>query len=57
VGIPVNAVKSESHGILNIKQRAQLIGAKVDWRKPNNFDSGTELKIELSFELEHRREA
>ncbi len=57
VGIATKAVRSDSHGILNIKQRAQLIGAKVDWRKPGNFSSGTELRIELSFELEHRREA
>lgn len=37
----------ESHGIMNIKQRAQLIGARVSWGKPEQFVTGTEVKIEL----------
>jgi signal transduction histidine kinase len=50
IGIPDGAVKSESHGVLNIKQRAQLISARVDWNKPTKFEKGTELKVELPLE-------
>jgi signal transduction histidine kinase len=46
-GIPPGAAKGQSHGILNIRQRAQLIGARVEWRKPSKYSSGTELRIEL----------
>jgi signal transduction histidine kinase len=46
-GMPAGSSKGESHGVLNIKQRAQLIGAKVDWRNPNRYVSGTEVRIEL----------
>lgn len=47
-GMPARSQKGESHGILNIKQRAQLIGARVDWRSPNRYLSGTEVRIELA---------
>jgi len=51
-GMPRNllagAMQGESHGIVNIKQRAQLIGARVEWKKPANYISGTEMHIELS---------
>jgi signal transduction histidine kinase len=47
VGIAAKVARSDSHGILNIRQRAQLIGALVAWRRPKNFASGTEVQIEL----------
>lgn len=47
-GMPTRSPKGESHGVLNIRQRAQLIGAKVDWRNPIRYESGTEVRIELS---------
>jgi len=47
VGIGAKAARGDSHGIVNIRQRAQLIGARVDWHRPRAFDSGTELQIEL----------
>jgi len=47
-GMSNHTLKKESHGILNIKQRAQLINAQVDWQKPAQYQSGTEVKIELA---------
>ena len=47
-GMPLRSSKGESHGVLNIRQRAQLIGARVDWRNPNRYVSGTEVRIELA---------
>jgi len=47
VGIAAKVARSDSHGILNIRQRAQLIGAYVAWKQPRNFPSGTEVQIEL----------
>ena len=46
-GMSGNLSKGDSHGVLNIKQRAQLIGAKVEWKKPSAYSSGTEVQIEL----------
>jgi two-component system sensor histidine kinase UhpB len=48
-GMPSRSPQGESHGILNIKQRAQLIGARVDWRHPYQYVSGTEVRIEVAF--------
>jgi signal transduction histidine kinase len=47
VGITANVARSDSHGILNIRQRAQTIGALVEWQQPKKFPSGTEVQIEL----------
>ncbi len=47
-GFDPNSTKKDSHGLVNIRQRAQLIGAQVDWRKPKTFSSGTELRIRIS---------
>jgi signal transduction histidine kinase len=47
VGIAAKVARGDSHGVLNIRQRAQLIGAVVEWRKPEKFASGTEVQIEL----------
>jgi len=47
VGVTAKIARSDSHGILNIRQRAQLIGAHVAWRRPTKFASGTEVQIEL----------
>lgn len=46
-GINPKAVRPDSHGLTNIKHRAQLIGAHVEWRKPKKFDTGTELKLTI----------
>jgi signal transduction histidine kinase len=46
-GIDPRLIKRDSHGLINIRQRAQLIGARVEWRKPDEFNSGTELKVEI----------
>ena len=32
-GIDKRTIRRDSHGLLNIRQRAQLIGAQVEWRK------------------------
>lgn len=46
-GIDKKKVRSDSHGLLNIRQRAQLIGAKVNWHPPQSFESGLELSLRL----------
>jgi signal transduction histidine kinase len=47
-GMQVKQDIGHSHGMLNIKQRAQLIGATVAWQKPGQYLTGTEVKIDLS---------
>ncbi len=46
-GMQISKTSGQSHGILNIKQRAQLIGAKVAWLEARGYNSGTEVRIEL----------
>lgn len=48
--------KMESHGLVNIKQRAQLIGAQALWRTPKSFSSGTELIIFIPLERDQEKE-
>ncbi len=47
IGMSSASPKKESHGVLNIKQRAQMIGAKVEWKRSSKNISGTEVRIEL----------
>ncbi len=49
-GIDPRLVRRDSHGLINIRQRAQLIGARVEWRKPADFSSGTEVRLEIRTE-------
>ncbi len=51
IGMSKVAFNKESHGIINIKQRAHMIGTKVSWTKPSNYPSGTEVRIELPLNL------
>lgn len=46
-GIDPAKIRSDSHGLLNIRQRAQLIGAHVEWTKPTQYTTGTELKLTI----------
>jgi CHASE2 domain-containing sensor protein/two-component sensor histidine kinase len=46
-GIDFNSIRKDAHGLVNIRQRAQLIGAQVDWRKPDGFDSGTQVTLAI----------
>jgi signal transduction histidine kinase len=46
-GLNPKEIKPESHGLVNIRQRAQLIGAAVTWRKPAEFVSGTEVALTI----------
>ncbi|MBX9690973.1 MAG: sensor histidine kinase [Cyanobacteria bacterium] len=39
--------RSESHGLRNIIDRATLIGARVEWKKPESFPTGTMLVLSL----------
>jgi signal transduction histidine kinase len=39
--------KPESYGLQNIEDRAKLIGAKVEWKAPSNFVSGTLLVVTI----------
>jgi signal transduction histidine kinase len=47
VGFEPGKIRPEAHGLLNIRQRAQLIGARVEWRKSKTFGKGTEFKLRL----------
>jgi two-component system, NarL family, sensor histidine kinase DegS len=44
-GINPKAIRPDSHGLLNIRHRAALIGASVDWLKPGNYRNGTEFVL------------
>lgn len=46
-GIDPKLIRKDSHGLLNIRQRAQLIGAQVEWKKPDKYASGTELRLKI----------
>ena len=50
-GIDSKIIRPDSHGLLNIHQRAQLINARVDWRKPRNYTSGTEFTVKLNLPI------
>ena len=39
--------KPESHGLRNISQRAKLISARVEWKAPDSFSTGTMLVLTL----------
>jgi len=47
-GIDPSKIRADSHGLLNIRQRAQLIGAQVEWTKPERFETGCELKLKIA---------
>jgi len=49
-GIDPKLIRKDSHGLLNIRQRAQLIGAQVEWKKPVKFSSGTELSLKINMD-------
>jgi len=55
-GIDTRAIRRDSHGLLNIRQRAQLIGAQVEWKKPEKFATGTELRLKISIEQDRTGE-
>ncbi|MBL8081143.1 MAG: CHASE2 domain-containing protein [Candidatus Obscuribacter sp.] len=43
----VRLTNKTSHGLVNIRQRAQLIGAQVDWKKPLEYPTGTQVIIRM----------
>lgn len=51
-GIDARMIRRDSHGLVNIRQRAQLIGAQVEWRKPEKFANGTELRVRITINRE-----
>lgn len=44
-GIDPRLIRPDAHGLLNIRNRANLIGASVDWQKPSNYLNGTEFVL------------
>ncbi|HEY9785196.1 MAG TPA: ATP-binding protein, partial [Candidatus Obscuribacterales bacterium] len=52
-GIDPKLIRKDSHGLLNIRQRAQLIGAQVEWKRPVKFSSGTELSLKINMGEDH----
>jgi signal transduction histidine kinase len=51
-GINPKLIRPNSHGLLNIRHRAQLIGATVEWRRPQAFHQGTEMRITVPLSAE-----
>jgi signal transduction histidine kinase len=47
LGINPKALRRDSHGLLNIRHRAQLIRAIAEWRKPEAFETGTEFRVKV----------
>jgi len=47
-GIDPSKIRADSHGLLNIRQRAQLIGANVEWTKPETYETGCELRLKIA---------
>jgi signal transduction histidine kinase len=39
---------SDAYGLNNMKYRAELIGAKIGWEKPNGYPTGTQVTVEVS---------
>lgn len=48
-GINPRLIRKDSHGLLNIRHRAQLIGATVEWKKAEVFETGTQMKVSMPF--------
>ncbi|HEY9685319.1 MAG TPA: CHASE2 domain-containing protein [Oculatellaceae cyanobacterium] len=46
-GIDPKLIRPDSHGLLNVRQRAQLIDAKVEWTKPSIFPTGTDFRVTI----------
>lgn len=46
-GINPKLIRKDSHGLLNIRHRAQLIGATVEWKKADVFEHGTQVKVRM----------
>lgn len=46
-GINFKAIRKDAHGLLNVRQRAQLVGALVEWKKPEKYPTGTELRLKI----------
>jgi signal transduction histidine kinase len=46
-GIDTKQIRKDAHGLLNIRQRAQLIGAQVEWKKPVKYSTGCQMNIKM----------
>jgi signal transduction histidine kinase len=46
-GIDPKLIRPDSHGLLNVRQRAQLIDASVEWKTPAIFPTGTEFRVTI----------
>ena len=55
-GIDPRAIRPDSHGLLNIRHRASLIGAFVEWRQPSNYLKGTEFKLSMPIGVRERED-
>jgi len=53
-GIDFSSIRKDAHGLVNIRQRAQLIGAKVEWKKPENLDTGTQVSLSIPISKEDK---
>ncbi|MBX9689030.1 MAG: CHASE2 domain-containing protein [Candidatus Obscuribacterales bacterium] len=56
-GIDPKAIRPDSHGLLNIRHRAALIGASVEWLKPGNYRNGTEFVLIMHTGVSRETEA
>jgi len=46
--VQVKINSKNSHGLVNIRQRAQLIGAQVEWKKPKDYETGTQVSLSIT---------
>ncbi|MBA4073747.1 MAG: hypothetical protein C0508_01815 [Cyanobacteria bacterium PR.023] len=53
-GIDFSSIRKDAHGLVNIRQRAQLIGAQVEWKKPESFDTGTQVSLSIPISKEDK---
>lgn len=53
-GIDFSSIRKDAHGLVNIRQRAQLIGAQVEWKKPENLDTGTQVSLSIPISKEDK---
>lgn len=47
LGIDPSKIRPDSHGLLNVRHRAALIGASVAWSRPKKYATGTEFSVAI----------
>jgi len=48
IGMNGHSVSTDAYGLNNMKYRAELIGAKINWDKPGDNSAGTQVTVEFN---------